>query len=62
MKKFLKKILKKPPVYGGVETDEEYDIDNIIKHELEKTMKEKTNELSKKYFRKIKTEFYLEIE
>ena len=62
MKKFLKKILKKPPVYGGVETDEEYDIDNIIKHELENTMKEKTNELSKKYFRKITTEFYLEIE
>ena len=62
MKKFFKKILKKSPVYGGVEPDEEYDIDNSITYELENTMKEKTNELSKKYFRKIKTEFYLEIE
>lgn len=62
MKEFLRKILRKPPVFGGVETDEEYDVDNIIKLELETAIKEKTNELSKKYYRKIKTEFYLEIE
>lgn len=62
MKEFLRKILKKPPVLGAVETDKEFDIDSIIKEELEKVMKEKTNELSEKYYRKIKTDFYLEIE
>ena len=62
MKKLLKKILKKPSVYGGVQTDEEYDVDAIIKLELETVIKEKTNELSKKYYRKIKTNFCLEIE
>lgn len=62
MKGFLRKILKKPPVIGEVETDKEFDVDSIIKIELEKVMKEKTNELSEKYYRKIKTEFYLEIE
>ena len=62
MKEFLRKILKKPPVLGVVETDKEFDIDSIIKEELEKVMREKTNALSEKYYRKIKTDFYLEIE
>lgn len=62
MKAFLRRFLKKPPVIGGIETEKEYDVDNIIKEELEKVMLEKTNELSAKYYRKIKSEFYLEIE
>ena len=62
MKKLLKKILKKHTVYGGVQTDEEYDVDAIIKLELETVIKEISNVLSKKYYRKIKTNFCLEIE
>lgn len=62
MKAFLLKFLKKPPITGGIETEKEYNVDHIIKEELEKVMLEKTNELSAKYYRKIKSEFYLEIE
>ena len=57
----MKISFKKYDVLGNMETEKDYDINEIIKAELEKTLKEKTEELSNKYFRKIKTEFYLEI-
>ena len=57
----MKISFKKHDISGNVETEKDYDINEIIKAELEKTLKEKTEELSNKYFRKIKTEFYLEI-
>ena len=58
----MKISFKKYDVVGNMETAKEYNVNEKIKEELEKTLIEKTKELSDKYFRKIKTEFYLEIE
>ena len=61
MKKILN-IFKKFSITGEIETEKEFDIDQEIKLELEKVIKDKTEELSNKYYRKIKTRFFLEVE